>query len=71
MNTTVTWLTGDDVDILWCDDVCAAYTGNFDGATGANPEQSNVTVPAGVAWNFWLELYDGDGSIVQVKMEQP
>ena len=71
VTATFDWVTGDDVDILWCNDACTAYTGNFDGATGANPEQSSVSIPAATTWNLWAELYDGAGSIVRVTLTSP
>jgi hypothetical protein len=65
------WFGGDDVDILWCNEDCSAYTGNFNGATGANPERSTVSIPAATVWNLWANLYDGAGSVVRVTLTSP
>jgi hypothetical protein len=55
---TASWFTGADVDILWQDTAtCSGFVGNFDGATGANPEHSTVTVPSGSIWNLRMNLY--------------
>ena len=55
------WLTGPDVDILIgadsaglvdfdCDDGC-------NGATGANPENTSISVPAGATYYFWANMF--------------
>jgi hypothetical protein len=52
----------DDIDILWCDAGCNNFVGNFAGATGANPEVSTVTLPAGT-YNLYINLFAvGDAS---------
>jgi hypothetical protein len=61
----------EDVDLLWCDDACAAYVGNFDGATGSRPENSAVSIPAATTWNLWANLYDGNGAIVKMSLTAP
>jgi hypothetical protein len=60
LNVTVTmsWFTNADVDILWCNADCSGFVGNFNGATGANPETSTVAIPNGATWNLWLNLFD-------------
>jgi hypothetical protein len=55
------WLAGPDVDILLgsdpvglvdfdCDDGCG-------GATGANPENTSISVPAGATYYFWANMF--------------
>jgi hypothetical protein len=51
------WDTDADIDILYCDGGCNNFVGNFDGATGANPETSTVTFAAG-SYNLWLNVFD-------------
>lgn len=51
------WDTAADIDILYCDVGCANLVGNFDGATGSNPESSTVTFMAG-SYNLWLNVFD-------------
>lgn len=55
---TLSWPTGPDVDILWCNAACSAFVGNFSGATSANPEISTVTFTTGSNF-FWANLYAG------------
>lgn len=57
---SVGWATGADLDILWCDDGCAAFVGNFDGAGSSNPEVSQVTLGAGT-YNLWVNNFDDHG----------
>jgi len=58
LTITSSWFTGADVDLLWQDTAtCSGFVGNFSGATGANPEVSTVTVPAGAIWNLRMNLY--------------
>jgi len=52
------WFTPADVDILWCNADCSAFVGNFNGATGNNPETSTVTVAPGVTIRLWLNLFE-------------
>jgi hypothetical protein len=61
VTVTLTWVnsaaaTG-DLDILWCDEACAAYVGNFDGAGSSKPEVSTVTIPANTTWRLWINNY--------------
>jgi len=61
VTATLTWnnntnSTG-DLDILWCDAPCAAFTGNFDGAGSAKPEVSTVTIPANTTWRLWINNF--------------
>lgn len=56
------WFNASDQDILWCNAACSAFVGNFTGATGANPENSTVIIPAGVTWNLWINLFDPHGA---------
>ncbi len=64
---TASWFTDADVDVLWCNAGCAAWVGNFDAATGANPEVTTVTIGAGVTWNLLMNLYTGATSADNVK----
>lgn len=57
---TLSWGTAADVDILWCDAGCNNFVGNFDGASTANPEVSQVTLPAGT-YNLWLNQFAENG----------
>lgn len=50
------WYTDADVDILFCNAACTAFVGNFGGATGANPEETTVTLVAGT-YNLWFNLW--------------
>lgn len=56
------WFNASDQDILWCNAACSAFVGNFNGATGANPENSTVIIPAGTTWNLWINLFDPVGA---------
>jgi hypothetical protein len=61
VTATLTWTnsagaTG-DLDILWCNAACSAYTGNFNGAGSAKPEVSTVTIPANTTWRVWINNY--------------
>jgi hypothetical protein len=56
------WFNASDQDILWCDATCGAFVGNFNGATGANPENSTVIIPAGTTWNLYINLFDPHGA---------
>ena len=62
----VDWFTGADVDILMgsnptdilnftCEDGCG-------GATGANPQTTSLSVPAGATRYVWINLYDAGGA---------
>lgn len=70
MTVRLDWFDGADVDILWCNSGCTAFVGNFAGATGANPENSTVFVPAGTTWRLWVNLFaPGNAStIVRVRV---
>lgn len=60
------WLTGADIDVLWCRNAgCTSVTAGG-GATTANPEVSNVKVPPGATWYLWLNLWEPEGSPAQV-----
>ncbi|MGH7606636.1 MAG: hypothetical protein ACREME_04785 [Gemmatimonadales bacterium] len=60
------WMNASDLDILWCNEACDAFVGNFDGATGDNPEASTVDIPAGTTWRLWINLFDPDGTPSEV-----
>lgn len=60
------WLAGPDIDILLgsdpdlitafdCEDGCG-------GATGANPENTSIDVPAGATYYLWLNLFSAGGA---------
>jgi len=51
------WSGPADVDILLCDAGCNNFIGNFSGATGNNPEEATMDLPAGTH-NLWINLYD-------------
>lgn len=54
------WSTAADLDILYCVATCSAgahFVGNFDGATGDNPEVSTVTLAAG-SYNLYINAFD-------------
>lgn len=71
MTVRLDWFdTAADVDILWRNAGNTAFVGNFNGATGANPESSTVVVPAGTTWRLWLNLFaPGDpSSLVRVRV---
>jgi len=57
VTVTIDWPDNSDVDILWCNAACNAFTGNFNGATGNKPETSTVTVASGVTIRLWLNLF--------------
>lgn len=57
---TLEWDTEADLDILWCNADCDAFVGNFAGATGANPEVSQVTLNAGT-YHLWINAFDNAG----------
>jgi hypothetical protein len=61
VTATLTWTNSagvaGDLDILWCNADCSAYTGNFNGAGSAKPEVSTVTIPANTTWRFWINNY--------------
>jgi hypothetical protein len=71
VTATFDWVTGADLDLLWCDEACSGYVGNFSGATGANPEVSSVSIPAATTWNLWTNLYSGDDTLVRVTLTSP
>jgi len=50
------WEGDADIDILYCNAGCSAFVGNFAGATGANPERSTVTLPAGT-YNLYINNF--------------
>jgi hypothetical protein len=62
---TMEWGTAADLDILWCDAGCNNFVGNFNGATGANPEASQVTLGAG-SYNLWINVFDDAGEPVHL-----
>jgi hypothetical protein len=50
------WEGDADLDILFATATGACCVGNFDGATGANPEASTVTLNAGT-YNLWINNF--------------
>jgi hypothetical protein len=71
MTVRLDWFdTPADVDILWCNAACSAFVGNFAGATGSNPENSTVFVPAGVTWRLYINLFapGAASTIVRVRV---
>ncbi len=50
------WASAADVDLLFCNAACSAFVGNFNGATGANPETSTVTLAAGT-YNIYINNF--------------
>ena len=55
------WPTDADVDLFVCyDAVCS--DGNFDGATGANPEALSDTIAPGDTYYVWLNLWAPEGT---------
>jgi hypothetical protein len=73
VTVTLEWQTDADIDILWYDFALDDFVGNFAGATGANPEVSSVTVPAGESWTLWLNKFDTDAgpTIIKVTITSP
>ncbi|MEX2157414.1 MAG: hypothetical protein WD773_11330 [Gemmatimonadales bacterium] len=57
---TLEWATAADLDILYTNSAGACCVGNFDGATGANPEASQVTLAAGTYY-LWINNFDDHG----------
>ena len=62
----VAWIAGPDIDVrlgsdpvglvnLDCDDGCG-------GATGVNPENTSLSVPAGATYYLWLNLFAASGA---------
>jgi len=60
------WFTAADVDILVMNTGCTAFTAT-DGATGANPEHSSFTIPAGTTWQLRMNLYTAGSAADNVK----
>jgi len=60
IKATVDWPGAADIDILWCDDPCNSFVGNFNGAGSSHPESSTVTLAAGT-YNLWVNVYDDHG----------
>jgi len=56
------WAGAADVDLLMCDAGCNALVGSTGGATGNNPEDVQMTLPAGT-YNLWINLYDANDDI--------
>jgi hypothetical protein len=63
---TSEWFTAADVDILVMNTGCTAFTAT-DGATGANPETSSFTIPAGTTWQLRMNLYTAGSAADNVK----
>jgi hypothetical protein len=66
LSVTADWLTGADVDVLWSGDgyACGAACSSH------NPEEFDITIPAGVDTYLLVELWTGDPTIVRVTIEQ-
>ncbi len=56
------WDGAADIDLLMCDAGCNNFIGSFGGATGNNPEDVSMVLPAGTH-NLWINLYDAHGEI--------
>jgi hypothetical protein len=71
VRVVASWLSASDVDIAWCRNAgCTSITFGG-GATAANPETSNVSIPAGATWYLWLNLFNPAGtksSFVRVRV---
>lgn len=64
VTVNIAWFTGADVDGYGLDptfDFCT-FDGGCVAATGANPEQFKMTVPAGETWFIYLNLWVTGGS---------
>jgi hypothetical protein len=68
VTVTLEWQVDADIDILWYDFALDRFVGNFTGATGANPEVSSVTVPAGGLWTLWINKFDTDAGPTMIKV---
>jgi len=61
VTVNVTWLAGPDIDVLLGSDPVGVF--NFDcedgcgGATGANPENTSISVPAGATYYLWVNMF--------------
>jgi len=66
VTVNVAWLAGADIDVLLgsdpvglvnfdCDDGCV-------GATGADPENTSISVPAGATYYLWMNLFAASGA---------
>jgi hypothetical protein len=63
VNVRLDWFTaGTDVDILWCRNVTCTSVTTGGGATAANPENSQVVIPAGATWYLWINYFDPSGA---------
>lgn len=62
VTVNLAWFTGSDVDILWCRNVTCTSVTSGGGATSANPEVSNVSIPAGTTWYLWINYFDPAGA---------
>jgi hypothetical protein len=71
VTVTLSWDTDDDIDILWYDDAGDCCYFNFDGATGANPEVSSATIPAGFAAVLNVNSYAGGVSFIRADITSP
>ena len=61
VTVNVAWLAGPDIDVLLGSDPDGVF--NFDcedgcgGATGANPENTSISVPAGATYYLWVNMF--------------
>ncbi|MGE5802693.1 MAG: hypothetical protein ACM358_10570, partial [Gemmatimonadota bacterium] len=66
VSISAAWLAGPDIDILMGSDPDGVH--NFDcedgcgGATGANPENTAIAVPAGATYYLWINLFAAGGA---------
>lgn len=56
------WDGAADIDLLMCDAGCNNFIGTFGGATGNNPEDVTMTLPAGTH-NLYINLYDAHDEV--------
>jgi hypothetical protein len=64
ITVNVAWLTGPDIDAYGLDptfDFCT-YDDGCAAATGANPEQFEMTIPAGETWFIYINLWAPAGT---------
>jgi len=63
VTVNIAWSSDADIDGFGLDptlDFCT-YDGGCPAATGANPEEFTMTVPAGETWLIYLNLWDPQG----------
>lgn len=64
ITVNLAWLAGPDIDAYGLDptfDFCT-YDGGCAAATGANPEQFSMEIPAGETWFIYVNLWDPVGT---------